>query len=240
MKTLIAILAFSTVAIAGTTDDHHPDSAYLSYGEGFAPYTAKLTAKDSSGRAILASATLIADTWALTAAHVVHGATNFEVDDVPVLRVYIHPDFDDDRVGWNDIAMLESSQPFGRSFYPPLATGRESVGQTVSIAGYGVHGRLSVGHTESDGRLRAGTNTIARFERMIIVCHAGRMTSPLELCISPGDSGGPLFCNGALTGINSFTMADKGPLRSRAGEESGHTRVSLYREWIGTVMEVGE
>jgi hypothetical protein len=35
-------------------------------------------------------------------------------------------------------------------------------------------------------------------------------------------------------------MADKGPLRSRAGEESGHTRVSLYREWIGTVMEVGE
>jgi hypothetical protein len=41
---------------------------------------------------------------------------------------------------------------------------------------------------------------------------------------------------GRLVGIASFTMNDKGPLRSKRGEEMGHTRVSLFREWIRKVM----
>jgi secreted trypsin-like serine protease len=54
--------------------------------------------------------------------------------------------------------------------------------------------------------------------------------------IAPGDSGGPLFIGRELAGINSFTMADRGPLNSREGEETGHTRVSLYLEWIAAVQ----
>ena len=90
---------------------------------------------------------------------------------------------------------------------------------------------------EYDGKLRAGTNHIERFERGMIVCTASPGRSRLELCISPGDSGGPLFCQGKLAGVNCVTMAPKGPLKSRAGEESGHVRVWLYREWIEGVMK---
>jgi hypothetical protein len=44
-----------------------------------------------------------------------------------------------------------------------------------------------------------------------------------------------------LAGIHSFTMrAGKGPLRSREGEESAHTQVSLFVDWIGQVREMVE
>ena len=144
-------------------------------------------------------------------------------------------------VGRDDIALLKSSKPFGLSFYPALATGEENVGDTVSIVGYGITGRLSTGYDTVDNVLRAGTNTIERFENSLIICEARRKSSPFEYCISPGDSGGPLFCRGRLAGINSITMrAGRGGLRSREGEETGHTRVSLYREWIKGVMEGGK
>ena len=39
MKTFIAIVGLSSAALAGTTDDHIPDSAYVEYASGFAPYT---------------------------------------------------------------------------------------------------------------------------------------------------------------------------------------------------------
>ena len=130
------------------------------------------------------------------------------------------------------------AEPFGLSHYPPLATEQDAApGDTVTLAGYGLHGRLGTGYTDSDGRLRAGTNVVERHERGIIVCTAGGV-SPLEFCISPGDSGGPMFSagrEGRLVGIASFTMADRGPLRSKRGEEMGHTRVSLFREWIKKV-----
>jgi S1-C subfamily serine protease len=117
-----------------------------------------------------------------------------------------------------------------------LATERDvEVGDIVSVAGYGLHGRLGTGYTTADGRLRAGTNVVERFERTILVCTAGG-ASPMEFCISPGDSGGPMFAGGRLVGIASFTMADKGPLRSRRGEEMGHTRVSLFLPWIRKVV----
>jgi hypothetical protein len=35
-----------------------------------------------------------------------------------------------------------------------------------------------------------------------------------------------------LVGVNSYTAKVGTGVRSRAGEESGHTRVALYLEWI--------
>jgi hypothetical protein len=70
------------------------------------------------------------------------------------------------------------------------------------------------------------------------VCKIERGGSPLPFCIAPGDSGGGLWAKAAdgrtvLVGVNSYTAkVGKPPVRSQAGEESGHTRVALYLDWI--------
>jgi hypothetical protein len=98
---------------------------------------------------------------------------------------------------------------------------------------------MSAGYDLYDGRLRAGTQRIDRVEGVVVWCRAQRRGSPLELCISPGDSGGPLFTGSGrsarLAGINSFQSAPKGPLRSRYGEETGHVSIPAVRDWIDAV-----
>jgi S1-C subfamily serine protease len=235
-----AIVLAAAQAAAGTIDDGIPDSKYLKYAEGFSPYTARLEAGIGGGRVQMASAVLIADRWALTAAHVVHGTERVTVITGStrhrIEEVLIHEDFDD-TPGKFDIALLRSVDSFGLRSYPPLATRRHEVGGVVSIVGYGITGRLSGGHDLSDGRLRAGTNRIARYDGQMLVCDIRRGSSPLEICIAPGDSGGPVFCGGELVGVNSLTMRDKGPLKSREGEESGHTDVFGFLPWINEVMK---
>lgn len=241
MRAAILTAVLCTPLVAGTTDDAVPDARYVAYGRSFSTYTAKIAGTNADSQRASASCTLISPVWALTAAHVVHGLTDIVVTSGTLSRavatVVIHPEWDKDTHGSHDIALVRCIGPLELAFFPSLSDDTEHVGQVVSIAGYGLHGRLTEGHTTHDGRLRAGTQTIERFDRSLIVCHAQCGTSPLELCISPGDSGGPLFAGGRLAGVNSFTMARKGTtLRSRQGEETAHTRVSLYREWIEGVM----
>jgi hypothetical protein len=237
MRAAIILAVLCSPLVAGTTDDAVPDARYVEYGRSFSTYTARISGVGGDGRRASASCTLLSPHWAITAAHVVHGCTDVIVTSGTLPRaaatVVIHPDWQRDVHGLHDLALVRCDEPLELDFFPALSNGDEHVGQVVSIAGYGLHGRLTEGHTDHDGRLRAGTQTIERFDRSLIVCHAACGTSVLEVCISPGDSGGPLFAGGRLAGVNSFTMAAKGAtLKSRQGEETAHTRVSLYREWI--------
>lgn len=244
MTSLLIILALvASPCLAGTTDDGIPDTRYVDYGKGFAPFTRLLSVVETSGRVTRSTAVVIAPRHCLTAAHVVQDFSAGRVGDNTVAAVTIHEDFERDGF-WFDIAVLRCSDDFGLSHYPRLSDGDEKEGDTVAIAGYGIHGPLSQGFRQADGSLRAGTQTIERFERTMIVCAGRRGSSPMEILISPGDSGGPLFVGAGpaarLAGINSCTMRDSGPLKSVEGEESGHTRVAYFKEWINEVVRCAD
>jgi hypothetical protein len=242
MKPLALALLAASSALAGTTDDRIPDAKYLAYAEGFRPYARPVRVVEPSGTPAHSTSVVIGDHWALTAAHVVHDAAVASVGDNRVVTIWVHPDYEKGEFGWFDIAVLWCERDFGLDYYPPLATGEEEVGAIVSIAGFGVTGRLSSGYDHLDNKLRAGTARISRFERTIMVSDARAVGTALPLCISPGDSGGPWFSgagpNSRLVGISSFTMKDKGPLRSRVGEEQGATRVAYFKEWIERVRRM--
>jgi hypothetical protein len=54
----------------------------------------------------------------------------------------------------------------------------------------------------------------------------------LEFFIASGDSGGGLFIDSRLAGINSCVMAiDRSP-KSKYNEQSGHTRIQKFISWI--------
>jgi len=233
-----AALSIALIASAGTRDDSIPDEKYVEYAKEFSPYTVKVIATGTNGKPSFGTATLLSDHWAVTSAHVVHDAVSVEIDGRKSTTIILHPEFDDDCMGCFDIALMKFDDSFDRGFYPPLSTGDEKPGDLCSIAGFGVHGPMSTGYDSADNRLRAGTARLGRFDDTRIICPISRGSSPLPYGISPGDSGGPLFCNGKLCGVNSFTMRDKGhTLKSREGEEQGFARVSVLREWMEEVMK---
>jgi hypothetical protein len=183
--------------------------------------------------------------WIVTAAHVLENTTepvvllNNDKDKLPLSKVIIHSDFDHTTLfGFNDIALAYSPQDFKLDFYPELYTDSDEAGKVATLAGFGLHGDFNTGHTFGDTQRRAGSNVIESFDRAMLVCtpsSAGK--TALEFLIAPGDSGGGLFLGNKLAGIHSMVMAHKRFPKSVYGDESGHTRVSLYANWIESEIQ---
>lgn len=237
----LAIALVALLLVAGTRDPKIDDEAYLAAGESHSDYTLALDAVDEDGSMGCGTAVAISDTWMLTAAHVVHEAQAATVrcrrGVWPIRRIVVHPRFQHAMMGMHDIALLESESPLGLDSYPLLADGSEQVGDSAIIVGYGASGPLDTGYDTVDGKIRAGTNTICRTERSLWVCHGAAGTSAMEILVAPGDSGGPLIVRGRVVGINSLLMRDgRGAVKGTTGQESGHTRVVDYLDWIKTVV----
>lgn len=243
MRALALIAAWSAVVAAGTIEDGIPDSRYRAYGETFAAYTCRLVGENVDGKLQVGTCTLIAPHWALTAAHVVEDMTQCSVLTEAGLhridRVFSHVGYDG-TFQRHDIALVHVVKPFELAWYPPLTDGSEQMGSVCTAVGYGVTGKLSSGHDRGDGQIRAGTQRLIATEASVWVCVISRAGSPLPFCIAPGDSGGGLWAKASdgrtvLVGVNSYTATTGKGTRSRAGEESGHTRVALYLDWIREV-----
>jgi hypothetical protein len=229
---------------AGTRDPNTPDSKYLEYGKKFHSVL-RIRAVNKDNEKQYASAVAIRPHWVLTAAHVVENTTdqvilrNDDKEKLPLNKVIIHSDFDHKTLfGFNDIALAYSPQDFALDFYPELYTDTDEAGKVATLAGFGLHGDFHTGHTLGDTQRRAGSNVIESFDRAMLVCTPSKENkTALEFLIAPGDSGGGLFIGNKLAGVHSMVMAIKRSPNSVYGDESGHTRVSLYANWVESEIE---
>jgi len=236
VKTLCAFLLTAGIAIGGTIDPRTPDSKHIEYGKHFDCVAKIGCVEKETGIDAWASCVIISEHWIVTAAHVVADAEAWTVyvagEKYPLDKVIVHEDFASG--GVSDIAIGHSERKFDMPFFPGLYGHEDEAGRVVSICGYGISGTFDTGHVVSDGKRRAGSNVIDHADsRGLLVCSIGGVRrTELEFLIAPGDSGGGLFIGSELAGINSVVMAVGRSPTSRWGEESGHTRISAYKEWI--------
>lgn len=242
---LFFLLSALSPVFAGTRDPNTPDEKYVEFGKQFPMvqrFRAMIWVKNpKTGDQVLTfqygSAVIIKPHWALTAAHMTEGALHHAVivdGKVHTLPYVVWPDeYEEERVGFADIALCYSPDPFDLKFYPPLHRKADEMNQAVTFAGYGLTGTFNTGATFSDDKKRAGHNNISGEFSAVLTCKPDRVGRfPLEFMIAPGDSGGGMFIGNNLAGINSFLLADDKKPDGTYTDESAFTRVSMYADWV--------
>jgi hypothetical protein len=232
---------------AGTIESLSKDNKHIKYAENIS-CVVKISGKYDAKTSFYASAVVIHPHWVVTAAHIAKGATEcyITIDDKKYCldAIIYHKDFNDNNFGFSDIAMGYCKEPIEIDFYPDLYTEEDEIGKNSCICGYGTTGTFATGSTISDGKKRAGSNYVDKIDRDLLICTPSRPGSnkhtSLEFLISHGDSGGGLFIDKKLAGINSCVIADDKDPNSSYGDESGHTRISKYISWIQYIMETND
>lgn len=247
MKTIAHSLAICLLLVsnlfAGTIHPLNNDENYIKHGKNF-PYVLKLCGSYKDNSLFCASAVAIDKHWIITAAHVVNNSKicilkNDDTDKTFAIKEIIcHPDFNDNSFGKADLALGYIENDIGLDFYPTLYETDDEIGNICDIAGYGLTGNFETGCVKSDNLRRAGSNLIEYIDRDLLICTPSNFQrTNLEFVICSGDSGGGLFIQNKLAGINSCVLAiDKKP-NSDYGDEAGHTRISKYIEWIKKNMD---
>lgn len=238
---LLCLLLLSCTSYGGTIDPNISDDKYIEYAKDF-HYVGMLCGEYENGDSFCGSAIAIDDFNIITAAHVVFNVKTcvFIINNNKycIENVISHKDFTYQKYGRADIAIGHSSISFDLDFYPPLYVDTDEISKVCCISGYGFHGTFISGATKHDSRRRAGSNVIDRIDQDLLICSPSHRNdksfTSLEFLIANGDSGGGLFIDGKLAGINScITAINKDP-SSKYNEESGHTRVSNFTDWIRT------
>ena len=239
---ILFILSGTQLGFAGTIDPNTPDSKYVEYGSKFHSVV-KLCCFDGKGMSC-GSAVIIDPHWIITAAHVVENCHSWSVtigdEQYKIDKMIMHEDYKTDIFGYNDIALGYLKKEIKLEHYPDLYKDSDEVGKVCSMAGLGFTGTFNTGIEKADGKRRAGSNFIDRTERKILVYSPskrnGKITE-LEYLIGSGDSGGGLFINNKLAGIHSSVIGYDGKSNSTYTDESCHTRISLYSDWVDSTIK---
>ncbi len=240
MKILILFLTLicGINLLAGTIDPSTPDKKHIEYGQEFI-FVGQIEGQYDDGSLYMGSAVAIDDHHILTAAHIVKKSVSctfiINKKKYKITNIKYNKKFDMNKFGEGDIAIGYSAESIGLEKYPELYESDQELGSLCSIAGYGFTGTFETGSLKFDSNIRAGTNTIDYIQDDLLVCSPSKENkTELEFLIASGDSGGGLFINNKLAGINSSVMTtDKNP-NSSYNDESCHTRISAHINWINT------
>lgn len=223
---------------AGTIDPDTPDNKYLEYAQSF-HVIGRLCGDYEDKTSFCASAVAIDNYHILTAAHVVNNSKScylhINSKKICVTNFVINKDFESD-FGTADIAIGYCDESINLKSYPQLYSKRDEIDKICSISGYGLYGTFNSGAKSSDNKRRAGSNKVDYITANLLVCNPSKRSdkdfTELEFMIASGDSGGGLFIDGKLAGINSCIMSVGRSPKSSYENESGHTRISSFVDWI--------
>lgn len=218
---------------AGTIDPNTPDEKYLEYGKKF-HYVAKVEGE----KGYFASAVIINKNTFLTNAHVASKINKIilekdnEFKEFQIKEMKIHGEYKNISYD-HDIAIGKIEQNFNLDFYPDLYSNKDELAKKVSICGYGATGNFYTGKNKSDRKRRAGMNFIHERSEYILYCSANdNLKTDLEFLICHGDSGGGLFIENKLAGLNCFIDTKDGKYNSNYNDNSGYIRISKNIDWI--------
>lgn len=231
------------LSFAGTIDPNNNDNQYISYAEEF-DCVGLLIGKKQDDTPYSGSAVAYKPNVVITAAHLFHKSKQsgviFGQKFFVIKDIILHNDYDYNKFGKYDIAICILSTNTDLKWYPDIYDQNNEKNKLCSISGFGSTGTFLSGVVKSDGKRRAGLNTVDRTNDFVIFCSPSvlHMNTKLEFLISPGDSGGGLFIDNKLAGIHSGVIEDKPNAgKSKYGAVSVHTRLSRSKQWIDETIK---
>jgi hypothetical protein len=265
MRCLLAFvigLAIASSSLAGTVRDDRSDSLYLNLGSLY-PSVGQILGADATS-SFAASAVLVSQDWALTAAHVTSGATSLSFNvggnNYAGSGWVTNPNWTGSLSNGYDLGLIHLNSSVTNVAPALRYTGSSENGKTATYVGYGTTGTGLTGwqNVSSFSQLekRGEQNVIDYLPNARILesdfdnpatkfqkrdnSMGSRTPLDLEGLIAPGDSGGGVFINVSgvnyLAGINSFLSAWDGKVNADYGDISGAIRVSAFNSWIDSVI----
>lgn len=253
---LIGVAVFQNSGSAATIRHDQSDSDYLNLATqiDYAPVGLFVNSWGYTG-----NATLIAQNWVLTAAHVLSAATGgtftLNGSSYSSAQMVVNPGWNGDAFNGYDLALVRLNTPVTDVLPASLYLGNLEIGQTGTFVGYGFTGTGLTGQGTLDNQKRAFQNVIdGNFGNPSVLLGAdfdnpnstadSDFGSPtplmLEGCVAPGDSGGGVFLSDGsqsyLAGVISFVAGRDGNANADYGDVSGFGRVSAFAPWITSVV----